>query len=117
MRLTRLLLVLIFYASLAGAYGAEPAAPVQTRSSSTVKCVPSINVWIEVDGKSIVTREPVNLESKKRAPFKLISSGPYRGDAVLCNYATSHRDMTTSYSIRCRQPRKVRGYKHSYVCQ
>lgn len=42
--------------------------------------------------------------------FSLIGSAAYRGDAVLCNHATRRRDVATSYSIRCLQPRKQRGY-------
>ncbi|BAV33715.1 hypothetical protein SCL_1404 [Sulfuricaulis limicola] len=82
----------------------------------TVKCTPTINVWVEVDGGSLPTRETTNIENKKRVQFSLIDSAAYRGDAVLCNYATRRRDVVTSYSIRCPQPRKERGYRHSYSC-
>jgi hypothetical protein len=93
----------------------EPAAPSSARNH-TVKCAPTINVWVEVDGASLPARIPTNIETKKRVQFSLISSATYRGDAVLCNYATRRRDVATSYSIRCRQPRKEHGYRHSYMC-
>lgn len=98
---------------------AEPKTPATSRLARpyTVKCTASINVWIEADGDGIATRDPISLESKKRVQFNLIGSSPYRGDAVLCNYSTRRRDVTTSYSVRCRQPRKERGYKNSYLCQ
>lgn len=106
----------------AGAFGADatapearPPAPVHTRAY-TVKCAATVNVWVEMDRDSIPTREPTNIESKKRVQFSLIGSAPYRGDAVLCNYATRRRDIATSYTIRCLQPRKEKAYRHSYFC-
>jgi hypothetical protein len=113
------ILFIALIASIPVAVVAEQDAPATSRVSrpQTVKCAAAINVWVEADGDSIVTREPISLESKKRVQFNLIGSSPYRGDAVLCNYATRRRDVATSYSVRCRQPRKERGYKHSYVCQ
>lgn len=110
-----ILLVLIAIVSVTDGMATEPAAPSHSRTY-TVKCAATINVWMEVDGGSIQTRGPVNPESKKRVQFNLIGSMPYRGDAVLCNYSTRRRDVATSYSIRCLQPRKERGYKHSYFC-
>lgn len=112
-------LFIVLLASTPVSDAAEPDAPTTSRQTRpyTVKCAPSINVWIEADGDGIATREPISLESKKRVQFNLMGSSPYRGDAVLCNYATRRRDVTTSYSVRCRQPRKERGYKHSYLCQ
>lgn len=100
----------------AEAFAVEPAAPTLARPY-TVKCVASINVWIEVDSASLPTQKPISTESRKRVQFSLIGSTPYRGDSVLCNYATRRRDVATSYSVRCLQPRKERGYKHSYFCQ
>ena len=94
---------------------AEPAAPSPARNHS-VKCTPTINVWVEVDDASLPARVPTNIETKKHVQFSLIDSAAYRGDAVLCNYATRRRDVVTSYSIRCPQARKERGYKHSYSC-
>lgn len=99
----------------ADAVAAEPAATPPTRQHS-VKCAPTINVWVEVDNTSLPARTPTNIENRKRVEFSLIGSAAYRGDAVLCNYATRRRDVATSYSIRCPQPRKQRGYKHSYSC-
>lgn len=101
---------------LAALIAADAFAAESPRRPHSVKCAPSINVWIEVDGASIAAREQVNPENRKRVSFRLIASAPYRGDAVLCNYATARRDVTTSYSIRCPQPRKERGYRHSYSC-
>lgn len=110
-----ILLALTAIVAAADAFAAEPAAPLHTRTY-TVKCAATINVWIEVDSASLATRESTNIETKKRVQFSLIGSAPYRGDSVLCNYATRRRDVATSYSIRCLQPRKERGYKHSYFC-
>lgn len=110
-----ILLALIAIVAAADTFAAEPVAPLHTRPY-TVKCAATINVWVEVDGGSLPTREPINIETKKRVQFSLIGSMPYRGDSVLCNYATRRRDVVTSYSIRCLQPRKERGYKHSYFC-
>lgn len=93
----------------------RPPAPVHTRAY-TVKCAATVNVWVEMDRDSIATREPVNTETKKRVQFSLIGSAPYRGDAVLCNYTTRRRDIAASYTIRCLQPRKEKGYRHSYFC-
>jgi hypothetical protein len=109
MRLFLLALSVVIVAADVNA--AEPAA-----RSQTVKCAPAINVWVEVDGASLPARTPTNMENKKRVQFSLIGSAAYRGDAVLCNYATRRRDVATSYSIRCPQARKERGYKHSYSC-
>ena len=108
-----ILLVLVAIVATADVVAAEPAAP----RSYTIKCPATINVWVEVDSESIQIREPTNIETKKRVPFNLIGSMPYRGDSVLCSYATRRRDVTTSYSIRCLQPRKERGYKNSYFCK
>lgn len=102
---------------LATLVAANAFATESPRRPYSVKCAPAISVWIEVDGASIAAREPVSLENRKRVSFSLIGSAPYRGDSVLCNYAASRRDVTTSYSIRCPQPRKERGYRHSYSCR
>lgn len=115
MRLLLLVLILVIFTG-AGAFAAEPTAPPPA-SAQSVKCAPTINVWIEVDSNSLPARQPTNAETRKRVSFSLIDSMPYRGDAVLCNYATRRRDVTTSYSIRCLQARKERGYQHSYSCR
>jgi len=117
MRLRRFFLLAIAFIGPSGAYGEEPKAPPVHTRPYTVMCAATIKVWIEVDGQAIASREPVSLESRKRVLFKLFGSAPYRGDAVLCNYATSHRDVTTSYSVRCLDPRKQRGHRHSYLCR
>jgi len=117
MRLPRLFLLAVIFTGPSWAFAEEPKVPPVHTRPYTVMCAPTIKVWIDVDGGAIATREPVSLESRKRAPFKLIGSAPYRGDAVLCNYATPHRDVTTSYSVRCREPRKQRGHRHSYLCR
>jgi hypothetical protein len=111
-----LLFVLCFMGAAAGASAAAAGAPSPARNH-TVKCAATVNVWVEVDSGSLPTREPTNIETRKRVQFGLIGSAAYRGDAVLCNYATRRRDVAASYSIRCRQPRKERGYKHSYSCR
>lgn len=111
----RLILLVLTAIVAADGFAAEPAAPLHTRTY-TVNCAATINVWVEMDSGSLPTREPTNIETKKRVQFSLIGSAPYRGDSVLCNYATRRRDVTTSYSVRCLQPRKERGYKHSYFC-
>lgn len=112
----RFLLALSLMVVAAGAGAAEPAAPLHSRSYS-VKCAATINVWVEVDGASLPEREPTNIETKKRVQFSLVDSMSYRGDSVLCSYATRRRDVATSYTIRCPQPRKQHGYKHSYSCR
>lgn len=114
-----LFFIVIATTPMTTATAAERDAPVGSQQNRpyTAKCAASINVWIEADGDSIATRESISLESKKRVQFHLTGSSPYRGDAVICNYATRRRDVTTSYSVRCRQPRKERGYKHSYLCR
>jgi hypothetical protein len=109
-----ILLALTVIVSVADVLAAD-APPLHSRPYS-VKCAPSVNVWIEVDGASIQTREQVKTETKKRVSFGLIGSMPYRGDAVLCNYGSRRRDVAASYSIRCVQPRKERGYPHTYFC-
>ena len=110
-----ILLVFTFFVAAADAFATELKAPVHARSF-TVTCAASINAWVEVDTGSIHTREAINSEAKKRVLVTLTGSMPYRGDSVLCSYATRRRDITTSYSIRCLQPRKERGYKHTYLC-
>jgi hypothetical protein len=105
------LLALSFMVAAADVSAAGPAR------NHTVKCAATVNVWVEVDSGSLPAREPTNIETRKRVQFSLIGSAAYRGDAVLCNYATRRRDVATSYSIRCPQPRKERGYKHSYSCR
>ena len=114
MRLIVLALTAIVAAT--NTFAADSTAPLHTRPL-TVKCAPAISVWVEADTESIHSREPANIEKKKRVQFSLIDSMAYRGDSVLCNYATRRRDVATSYSIRCLQPRKERGYKHSYSCK
>jgi hypothetical protein len=109
------LLALSVMVASAGVSAAEPATPSSARNH-TVTCAATINVWVEVDDASLPARAPTNIENKKRVQFSLIGSAAYRGDAVLCNYATRRRDVATSYSIRCPQPRKQRGYRHSYSC-
>lgn len=111
----RLLLTMSIMFAAANVSAAESAVTSSARNHS-VKCAPTINVWVEVDAASLPARGPTNIETKKRVQFSLIGSAPYRGDAVLCNYATRRRDVAASYSIRCPQPRKERGYKHSYSC-
>jgi hypothetical protein len=81
-----------------------------------VKCLPVVNVWVEPDVSKIPPHELYGTDARKRMPLNLQSSAPYRGDSVLCNYATRSRDVTTSYSLRCRAPRRDQVYRHSYNC-
>lgn len=111
----RLFLLALSVMVAADVSAAQPAATPPARNHS-VKCASTINVWVEVDDSSLPARVPTNIETKKRVQFSLIDSAAYRGDAVLCNYATRRRDVATSYSIRCPQARKERGYRHSYSC-
>lgn len=127
MRLTALAVLAFVAVAGANAFGAEPTAPgptPETRNPAplhtrpyTVQCATTVNVWVELDSNSLPTPARTAAESKKHVQFSLTGSAPSRGDAVLCNYATRRRDVTTSYSIRCLQPRKERGYGHSYFCQ
>lgn len=123
-------LVMIMIAMVMGAYvfGAEPSAPSPTPTTSdpgpvplhtrpyTVQCAPSVNVWVEVDSNSLPAFEYTHPEAKKRVQLRLTGYRPYRGDTVLCSYATRSHDMTTSYSVRCIAPRKERGYRNSFRC-
>ncbi len=94
----------------------EEPAPLHSRPYS-VRCTAMVNVWVEVDINSLPAREFSNTEGRKRVLLNLVASAPSRGDAVVCNYATRSRDVTTSYSVRCLHPRKERGHRHSYQCQ
>jgi len=121
MRLMPLVLFAVFMVT--GAYAAEPpdangpgTAPTLHMRPRAVACTESVNVWVEVDERSLPTRDHSIAESKKRVQLNLIGSSPARGDAVVCSYASRSRDITTSFSVRCVQPRKERGRKHSYIC-
>lgn len=83
----------------------------------TMKCQPTVNVWLEVDGDSLPGREHAYSEPKKRVQLHLVGSTPARGESVVCNYASRSRDITISYSERCVYPRKVRGFRHTYSCK
>lgn len=112
----QIVLALIVIVAATNTLAAEPTAPSHTRPLN-VKCAPTVKVSIEMDAESVHSREPANIERKKHVQFTLIDSMAYRGDSVLCNYASRRRDVVTSYSIRCLHPRKERGYKHSYSCK
>ncbi len=109
-----------------GAYAADPPAAAEpspeTSSApphyrpSTVKCTATINVWIEVDDNSLPQRMNAKAESRKRVQLKLVGSAPSRGESVVCSYASRSRDVTTSYYMRCVNPRQERGQRHSYSC-
>ena len=121
MRLMPLVFIAVFMVT--GAYAAEPpadngpgTAPAQHLRPRAVACTTSVNVWVEVDERSLPVREHSIAESKKRVQLNLIGSSPARGDSVVCSYATRSRDMTTSYVVRCVQPRQERGRRHSYIC-
>lgn len=112
----QLLCLIVFVMVSMNVIAAEPGVPLPPARVASVKCAPTINVWIEVDNNSLPARQPTKTENRKRVSFNLIDSMTYRGDAVLCNYATRRRDVTTSYSVQCLRARKERGYKHSYLC-
>ena len=90
--------------------------PMQSRPH-TMRCLSTVNAWLEVDGSSLPKREHAYSEAKKRVQLSLIGSSPSRGESVVCSYASRSRDITTSYSERCVYPRKVRGYRHTYSCK
>ena len=109
------------------AYAADPPAAVEPSPEArpaplhsrpfTVKCTATVNVWVEVDDNSLPAREGAKAESKKRVQLKLVGSAPSRGESVVCSYASRSRDVTTSYYMRCVNPRQERGLRHSYSCQ
>ena len=121
MRLT--LYILIAIATLSAAHAAEPPAPPNEPPAaahfrpSTVKCTATVNVWIEVDDNSLPERMNAKAESRKRVQLKLVGSAPSRGESVVCSYASRSRDVTTSYYMRCVNPRQERGQRHSYSCR
>jgi hypothetical protein len=120
MRLT--LYILIAIATLSAAHAAEPPVPPNEAPAppharpSTVKCTATVNVWIEVDDNSLPQRMNAKAESRKRVQLKLVGSAPSRGESVVCSYASRSRDVTTSYYMRCVNPRQERGQRHSYSC-
>ncbi len=117
MRLT--LYILMAVAGMEGAYAfaAEPpAVPLHSRPF-TVKCTATVNVWVEVDSNSLPQRMDASAESKKRVQLHLVGSTPSRGESVVCSYASRGRDVTTSYYMRCANPRKERGQRHSFTCK
>ncbi|MBI3570687.1 MAG: hypothetical protein HY082_06235 [Gammaproteobacteria bacterium] len=108
------------------AYAADPLAAEpspETRSAPlhsrpfTVKCAATVRVWVEMDDSSLPAREGAKAESKKRVQLKLVGSASSRGESVVCSYASRSRDVTTSYYVRCIQPRKERGQRHTYACR
>lgn len=122
-------LLITLAVSMGSSFGVEPApsnpttppiikesAPLHSRPYA-VKCSATVNAWVEVDSNSLPAREYSNTEAKKHVLLNLVASAASRGDAVVCNYATRSRDVTTSYSVRCLHPRKERGHRHSYLCQ
>jgi hypothetical protein len=117
---------ILVMALLAGmpAVAADPA-PSQSGVDETrpykplprqVQCLPVANVWVEPDVGKIPEHELYGTDGRKRIPLNLVSSAPYRGDAVICSYASRGRDVTTSFSLRCRMPRRDRVYRHTYSC-
>jgi hypothetical protein len=109
------------------AYAADPPAAAEPGPEArpaplhnrpfTVKCTATVNVWIEVDDTSLPERMNAKAESRKRVQLKLVGSSPSRGESVVCSYASRSRDVTTSYYMRCVNPRKERGQRHSYSCK
>ena len=126
MRLT-LYIGIAMVAVVLDAYAADPPAAAEpspeTRAApphyrpSTVKCTATVNVWIEADDNSLPERMNAKAESRKRVQLKLVGSAPSRGESVVCSYASRSRDVTTSYYMRCVNPRKERGQRHSYSCK
>ena len=126
MRLT-LYIGIAMVAVVLDAYAADPPAAAEpspeTRSApphyrpSTVKCTATVNVWIEVDDNSLPERMNAKAESRKRVQLKLVGSAPSRGESVVCSYASRSRDVTTTYYMRCVNPRQERGQRHSYSCK
>jgi len=129
MRLVRIVVITLTLLTGISVFGAEPETPAAAPKASepaparphlhpsTVRCMPTVNVWVEVDSGNLPTREHTITESKKRVALKLADSAPSRGDSVLCSYASRSRDVTTSYSVQCTQPRKERGQPHTYSCR
>ncbi len=115
MRLIPFLLLTITAAVCAATASAGETVPMKSRPH-TMKCESRVNVWLEVDSNSLPGRQFTYAESKKRVQLRLIGSTPARGESVVCSYASRSRDITTSYSVRCVDPRKVRGYRHTYSC-
>lgn len=95
---------------------AGDSMPMQTRPH-IMKCQASVSVWVEVDGASLPGREQARTEAKKTVTLHLSGSTPARGESVICQYASRGHDVTTSYSERCVDPRKLRGYRHAYSCR
>ena len=126
MRLT-LYIGIAMVAVVLDAYAADPPAAAEpspeTRSApphyrpSTVKCTATVNVWVEADDNSLPERMNAKAESRKRVQLKLVGSSPSSGESVVCSYASRSRDVTTSYYMRCIQPRMERGQRHSYSCK
>jgi hypothetical protein len=98
----------------------EPPRAVEPRvhhtPPHTARCAPTINVWIEPDVSRIPSYELAGVDERKRMPLNLVGSRPYRGDSILCSYASRAHDITTSYSLRCRNPRRDRVYRSAYFC-
>jgi len=110
------MLLTLAVAICAATASAAETVPMQSRPH-TMKCQPSVSVWVEVDSDSLPGREHTYTEPKKRVSLHLIGSTPARGESVVCSYASRSRDITTSYSERCVYPRKIRGFRHTYSCK
>jgi hypothetical protein len=116
MRLTLYILIAIAGLGTSTAYAADPEVPRPNRPQ-TVKCTAAVNVWVEVDNDSLPERMSATAESNKRVQLRLVGSSPSRGESVVCSYASRSRDVTTSYYMRCTNPRKERGQRHSFSCK
>jgi hypothetical protein len=116
MRLTLYILIAITGLGMGTAYAVDSEAPRPNRPQ-TVKCTATVNVWVEVDNDSLPERMGAKAESNKRVQLRLVGSSPSRGESVVCSYASRSRDVTTSYYMRCTNPRKERGQRHTYRCQ
>lgn len=122
MRATRITLFFLAFLSAAAIADAPKEAPPAPEPPPyhppprTVKCAPQLNVWIEPDVSRIPSYELGGVDERKRMALRLVGSQPYRGDSILCSYASRARDITSSYSLRCRNPRHDRVYRHTYIC-
>ncbi|MEK7206522.1 MAG: hypothetical protein AAB134_01380 [Pseudomonadota bacterium] len=128
MRLARIVVIIFTLMTDVSVFGAEPEIPAAAPQASepaparrhqrptTVRCLPTINAWVEADNGNLPKQHTIT-ESKKRVALTLVDSSASRGESVMCSYASRSRDVTTSYSVQCTQPRKERGQPHTYSCR
>jgi hypothetical protein len=117
MRSTLAFLFFFAVTSHAADASAAPSSPPASARPHTVTCQSTVNIWVEIDDKSLPARGQVMSESRKRVLLHLVNSTPSRGETVVCSYATRDREVTSSYYVRCLNPRKERGMRHTYACR